>query len=329
MLRPLVQGMSCLRLHGAQSGALREAVQGGGAAARALPHPLLQTVRTTFILKRKTRPYLVNTHKKVRDRRLKARHFQYVLVEDTNIKKKEPVKVLLRTSVEGLGSRGEVVEVAPNKARKELLLPGLAVYASPDNLEKFSTLITDTTQEDQPSSPFALSTANMLSMKVIYVSMNKYKPWVLEPWHIRVAFRKVGVIMPERPSPCPRTPSPARTLTSRTKNLQSRLRVEAGMGRQGVVGAEGGWSTVVGRHGGGRVSWGPAWGPKEGGVVINNKEEAAVRCRLNHYTSNMLDRLPCQGNFWELPSDPLFPEQAALLEELNSRNQQPEEEELD
>ena len=61
----------------------------------------------------------------------------------------------------GLGSRGEVVEVAPHKARKELLLPGLAVYASPENLEKYSKLLVDPSLDDQPSSPFALSVRNL------------------------------------------------------------------------------------------------------------------------------------------------------------------------
>ena len=32
---------------------------------------------------------------------------------------------------------------------------------------------------------------------IMYVSMNKNQPWVIEPWHIRVAFRKAGVIVPE------------------------------------------------------------------------------------------------------------------------------------
>lgn len=59
-----------------------------------------------------------------------------------------------------LGSRGQVVKVSPYKARNHLLLPGLAVYASPENLEKYSIIIDDASQEDQPSSPFAISVWN-------------------------------------------------------------------------------------------------------------------------------------------------------------------------
>lgn len=32
---------------------------------------------------------------------------------------------------------------------------------------------------------------------VLDVTMNKYEPWVIEPWHIRVSLRKVGIICPE------------------------------------------------------------------------------------------------------------------------------------
>lgn len=61
----------------------------------------LVTFQTTFILKRKRRVQLVDAHKELRSRKLKSRHFLYDLVEDTNSRKKEPIKVLLKTSVEG------------------------------------------------------------------------------------------------------------------------------------------------------------------------------------------------------------------------------------
>lgn len=231
---------------------------------------------------------MVDGHKPLASRRLRARHFLYELIEDTNTKKREPIKVLLKTSVEGLGSRGEVVEVSPQKARKELLLPGLAVYASPENLEKYSSLRVDMSQEDQPSSPFALSTAKLLSEMIIFVSMNKNVPWVIEPWHIRVAFRKAGVAVPEEAITLPPHPIAGPDFSLQDKEF-----------------------AVI--------------------VKINNKEEAAVRCRINHYTHNPVDRLPSQGRYWELPSDPLFPEQAAMLEELNrmDKRRQPTEEEME
>ncbi|MPC36439.1 39S ribosomal protein L9, mitochondrial-like isoform X2 [Portunus trituberculatus] len=282
MLRSMVQGLACLRLHGAgpaECGALREAVQSSGAMARALPQPLVQPVRTTFILKRKKRPHLVKADKPLGSRKLKARHFLYDLVEDTNVRKKEPIRLILKTSVEGLGSRGEVVEVSPYKARKDLLLPGLAVYASPENLDKYSKLMVDTSQDDQPSSPFALSTAKLLSEMIINVSMNKTNPWVMEPWHVKVAFRKVGAMVPEEAITMPPHPIAGPDMALQGKAFVVKIK-------------------------------------------INNKEEAAVWCRVNHYPTDPLDRSSFQSHYWELLPDPIFPEQAALLEELFAMYQQ-------
>lgn len=43
----------------------------------------------------------MKAHKKLKNRKFKARHFIYELVEDTNVKKPDPVKVILKTAVEG------------------------------------------------------------------------------------------------------------------------------------------------------------------------------------------------------------------------------------
>lgn len=48
------------------------------------------------------------------------------------------------------------MEVHPHKARRDLLLPGLAVYASPENQIKYADLMqTSAGREDQPSSQYA------------------------------------------------------------------------------------------------------------------------------------------------------------------------------
>ena len=41
-------------------------------------------------------------------------------------------------------------------------------------------------------------TAKVLSRQVLTVSMNLEQPWVLEPWHLSVAFRKAGFVVPEQ-----------------------------------------------------------------------------------------------------------------------------------
>lgn len=55
--------------------------------------------QTTFILKRKKKIELHKTTGKMRP--FKARHYLYEMVEDTNVKKKDPLKVILTKPVEG------------------------------------------------------------------------------------------------------------------------------------------------------------------------------------------------------------------------------------
>lgn len=89
------------------------------------------------------------------------------MVEDTlNSKKKGNLEVVLTSFVEGIGDKGDVVTVKQNYGYNKLLLPGLAVYKTSDNLQKFSK------SEDEKnvkihSSPFA--------QRVIYTFLVKDK----------------------------------------------------------------------------------------------------------------------------------------------------------
>ncbi|CAH1967670.1 unnamed protein product [Acanthoscelides obtectus] len=102
---------------------------------------LNQQLRTTFILRRKTPPLL---HKQGRKpKTLRSRHYIYELVKDTDVEKQADIDVILTSYVEGLGNAGDKVSVRPTFAYNKLLLPGLAVYASPENVEKYSNLTND------------------------------------------------------------------------------------------------------------------------------------------------------------------------------------------
>lgn len=287
MLRSLAQGLAQLHLHSTGSALSRVAV-------RTLPVQELEAVipagyfiqaRTTFVLKRKKKVELHKTTGKMRP--FRARHYLYEMVEDTNVRKKDPVKVILTKPVEGLGSVGDVVEVKPHRARNHLLLPGLAVYASPENLEKYSNLIETSEIKDQPSSPFALRTAEQLSTRVISLSMNMKNPWQVEPWHVRVAFRKAGIIVPEEALTLP-----AKPITGPDLDLQDKEFLVK--------------------------------------VKINDKEEANVRCRINHYSVNPRERIPWKAFHWEHVAEPIFPEEAEELDALARKNRHtrfPEQEE--
>ncbi|VEN33764.1 unnamed protein product [Callosobruchus maculatus] len=172
--------------------------------------PLLQTtdhlnqqLRTTFILRRKTPPQLHKQGK--RPKTLRSRHYIYELVKDTNCEKKPNIDVILTSYVEGLGNAGEKVSVRPSFAYNKLLLPGLAVYASPENIDKFKNLADDS-EKVRYSSKTAFYTVQTMSQILLSVVMNKENPWTLKPWHIRVSFRKCGYIVPEDAITMPEKP---------------------------------------------------------------------------------------------------------------------------
>lgn len=61
----------------------------------------------------------------------------------------------MTTYVKGLGNLGDKVSVKPHYAYNELLLPGLAVYATPENEEKFKSVEIKDVQ--QYSSPYTVT----------------------------------------------------------------------------------------------------------------------------------------------------------------------------
>lgn len=125
-------------------------------------------------------------------RRLRNRQFIYDLVEDTSVKRKPDMEVVLTAFVDGLGDKGAVVSVRPNIAYNKLLLPGLAVYNTPENVAKYKPK-DDAKEEKLHSSPFAQRNVSVFEKRMIAIVMNKFKPWVVEPWHIRVSMRKAGL----------------------------------------------------------------------------------------------------------------------------------------
>lgn len=67
-------------------------------------------------------------------------------MKQTAIEPQTPIEVVLTTFVNGLGNVGDKVSVKPNYAYNNLLLPGLAVYATPENEEKYKSQVSDSSQ---------------------------------------------------------------------------------------------------------------------------------------------------------------------------------------
>lgn len=75
-------------------------------------------------------------------------------MEDTLVKKRQNLEVVLKEYVEGVGDKGDVVSLRPNEAYNNLLLPGLAVYKTPENIAKYTKTEQDK-DEILHSSPYA------------------------------------------------------------------------------------------------------------------------------------------------------------------------------
>ncbi|KAJ8925676.1 hypothetical protein NQ315_009522 [Exocentrus adspersus] len=225
-------------------------------------------LRTTFVVKRRL-PLRLNKQGRP-PKNISGRHYIYDVVEQKHSQKDPEIDLILTTYVDGLGNVGDKISVTRTKAYNNLLLPGLAVYASPENLEKYK----DYVYEGEPhSSPTAALTVKSLGRTSVSVVMNMETPWTLKPWHVKASFRKCGYIVPEEAITLPDKP-----ITGPDMNKQNKEFFVT--------------------------------------VTINNLETVNVRCRIHHWSNELVNRVPYTPYFWEQPSEAILPEQAPILETL-------------
>lgn len=152
-------------------------------------------LQNTFILKRR---YPTRLHKKnCRPHILRPKQFIYDLIEDTNIRKRKPLDLILTQYVTGLGNAGTRISMPPNIAYKTLLLPRLADYATPENIAKYTQIAVDQADNVPFSSATVEDTMKNLSQMEIPIAMSKDVPWTLEKWHVRANLRLAGVNISE------------------------------------------------------------------------------------------------------------------------------------
>lgn len=104
-------------------------------------------------------------------KRLRRKNYIYELVKNTDTVKQPDIDVILQSYIEGVGNIGDKVSVRPSYAYNKLLLSGLAVYASPENIEKYASK--SDAQGQRYSSPFALYVSNLMNI-------------ILKQWYIKV-----------------------------------------------------------------------------------------------------------------------------------------------
>lgn len=150
-------------------------------------------------------------------RRLRPRNFVYDFIEDGNTIKKPDISVILTDYVEGIGYKGDLVTLRPNMAYNRLLLPGLAVYDTPENRQKYDT---EARLNVENRSPFIERTVNVFGKRLVSVCMNKFNPWVIEPWHIRASMRKAGLyVLHDSQIELPKTPITGPDLAKENKEF--------------------------------------------------------------------------------------------------------------
>lgn len=111
----------------------------------------------------------------------------YDFVDDTNTIKKPEIQVILTDYVTGIGYRGDLVSMKPLRAYNKLLITGMAVYDTPENRAKYDT---EARLKEIRRSPFMERTINEFADRLVCVKMNKFKPWTIEPRHIRASMRQ-------------------------------------------------------------------------------------------------------------------------------------------
>jgi len=159
-------------------------------------------VRHVTVVKRKYRARQPNSSELHKNLLTKTSQI-YEVVEHTECMKKKLVSVVLKEYVEGHGDAGDIIEVLPGTARYSLILPGLADYATPEAIAK---------AKDRPdgivrksfSSKYASTTIRIMRNRLFPLDMSQTVAWTLEPWHIRVALRKNGLLVPESAIKLPR-----------------------------------------------------------------------------------------------------------------------------
>lgn len=102
---------------------------------------------------------------------MRGRHHIYELVEDTNTSKHNNIEVVLKSFVEGVGGKGDVISLKSNFAYNKLLLPGLAVYKTEENVAKYAKKENDKIDLEH-SSPFAQRVSSNDLFKVIKSKLN-------------------------------------------------------------------------------------------------------------------------------------------------------------
>uniref|UniRef100_A0A1B6BWP4 Large ribosomal subunit protein bL9m n=1 Tax=Clastoptera arizonana TaxID=38151 RepID=A0A1B6BWP4_9HEMI len=217
--------------------------------------------RNTYIFKRRHPP---RSLKKGQTKYvLKQKSFIYDVVESESTREPEFIDIILTSYVKGLGLEGDVVSVEKIKAYTKYIAPGIAEFATPENLNRLKS--SDANKIKKFSSVDVEKTISYLNTRVFSIVMNKETEWTIEPWHIRVSLRKAGVYVNDDCIELPSQKIQGPSLDLENKEFYVTL-------------------------------------------TINKTEKVNIRCRIHHWSTEPVNRLPYVVDHWLMKADKIFPE---------------------
>lgn len=125
---------------------------------------------------------------------MKDVHFVYDQIQP-NVKKMPDVEIILIRDVPGKGVAGTKLKLPGENAYAEYLITQYAVYATPENEEKYQDIIKGAAKNTLFSTMTAQATSYIIPQLMVFVPMNMKNPWTIEKWHVRAALRQSGIIV--------------------------------------------------------------------------------------------------------------------------------------
>ncbi|BHF75236.1 54S ribosomal protein L9, mitochondrial [Sparganum proliferum] len=119
------------------------------------------------------------------------------------------LEVLLSDDVPGLGERGDLVKVHRNRFWNHLYLLRLAELPTED---RTSQLNAEKREDKSVLCGHAYEVQQRLLNMTLYIPMNPNAQWTLTPNHVKVAFRRLGIMLEEKDITLPESPVTAETL---------------------------------------------------------------------------------------------------------------------
>ena len=142
----------------------------------------------TVVVERLTEAPFVKPGKDPRKLPLRPVNMHYKLVDCSHNQKWGNLDLILTEYVEGVGRKGEIVNVPRHMAYYDLLPKRLAVYPTDEYLEMYKTE-RESYADKAKVSPFSFKTKEKLSEMTLEIPMNPKVAWTLTEDQIRIALR--------------------------------------------------------------------------------------------------------------------------------------------